>query len=150
MDNKTIINKKEIELTEDEIIRASNFHKSRKAFAIIDNKVIFNNTLDDDRDHQHWLKDAFDIDIDKFEITPRGYLRPDRIQLFVGSAFSSIDTSELSIENLEILLDKHMELYGYCDKVPVYNGVHIGKIGDIWEPEMCLGTYENRLRPQSI
>lgn len=145
MDNKAILNKQEIELSDAEMAKASLFHRNRKAFAILDNKLVFNNKDNDDRDHQHWLKEEYGIDRDTFENIPRGYMRKDRIQLFIGSTFSPISLSDLSIDTIESLLTRHMESYGYCDNLPIYNGAHIGNIGETWEPCECLGLFENRL-----
>lgn len=140
MTNDALLSGQVILLSDTEITRAADFHKNRYAFAFMNNTIIFNNNPNDDRDHQHWLLDEFGISPVEFENIPRGYMKKDRIQLFVGSNFSPIDKSILTRENISILLAAHRKRYA-SKVVPIYNGVRIGKVGDIWPPVETIGVF---------
>ena len=140
MTNDALLNGQVILLSDTEVTRAADFHKNRYAFAFMNNTIVFNNNPNDDRDHQHWLLDEFGISPVEFENIPRGYMKKDRIQLFVGSNFSPIDKSILTRENISILLAAHHKRYA-SKVVPIYNGVRIGKVGDIWPPVETIGVF---------
>ena len=131
-----LINGKEVILDIDSAIKADAFHKSRLAFAYVNETLKFNR-LNDGRDHQHWLLQDFGISAKDFEGIPRGYIRPGRIQFFQGSDFRVTD---YSVFKLDILLDKYQEFFG-SGNIEVCNGVHIGKVGDVWKPIDIIGTY---------
>lgn len=140
MTNDALINSKIIMLSEDEKQEAEKFHKSRYAFAWVNGKLVFNDKRDD-RDHQHWLLEDFSVTIEEFENLNRGYMLPTYIQLFRGSKFSPIDTSEISVLDFKELCKIHGNKYG-TDKVEVRNGVKIGKIGEVWPPISIIGTFD--------
>lgn len=140
MKKEAIINGNQVILSEEDKAAGEEFHKKRYAFAWIKGKLTFNDNLNDDRDHQHWMLEDYEVSIEEWEVSPRGYMLPDRIQLFIGSHFSKLNTSEISITDFNELLFKHHERYN-STSVTVYNGVKVGKIGDIWEPLILLGTY---------
>ncbi len=141
MTNDALINNKVVELTDEEKAASEKFHKSRLPFIWIDNKLIINENEDDDRDHQHWVCEDFGLTIPEFEALNRGYMIEGRIQFFRSSTFEMIDTSEISVEDFNKLLKIQHSRYN-TDKVVVCNGVHIGKVGEIWEPISVLGTFD--------
>lgn len=139
MKSDALINGEVIELTEDERKAGEKFHKGRKAFAWIKGKLEFIEE-GDDRDHQHWMLDEFGITPAEFETTLRGYMNPDKIQLFIGSDFRPLDTDKISVDDFNKLLHIYGERYNK-DTVEIYNGVVIGKVGDIWPPIYKLGVF---------
>ena len=140
MKSDAIINGKVVELNDNEKKEAEEFHKKRCAFAWIDGKLTFNDNENDDRDHQHWLLDDYGITPEQWEKLPRGYMLPDRIQLFIGSTFSAVPTDSISVTDFAELISKHHTRYK-SKEVKIYNGVKIGKVGEVWEPITCLGTF---------
>lgn len=140
MKSDAIINNIKIELSKDEIERAASFHRSRYPFAWVNGQLVFNDKLNDDRDHQHWLCEDYGLTVEQWEVTPRGYMLPDRIQLFIGSSFAPLDTNSIRVDDFVTLLHKHKEKYNSY-KVAVFNGVKVGKIGEVWEPIDKLGDF---------
>lgn len=140
MDDKAIINGGVVQLTAEETEGAAKFHLSRLLFAWVHGELKFNTNNNDDRDHQHWLCEDFGLTLDEYEHTNRGYIKDDRVQLFIGSTFSPLDTSEISTTDFFKLIKKHAEIYG-TSSVKVYNGVKIGKVGEVWDPIIELGTF---------
>lgn len=140
MKSDAIINGKVVELNDKEKKEAEEFHKKRYAFAWINGKLTFNDNENDDRDHQHWLLDDYGVTPEQWEKLPRGYMLPDRIQLFIGSTFSAVPTDLISVTDFAELISKHHTRYN-SKEVKVYNGVKIGKVGEVWEPITCLGTF---------
>ena len=141
MTNDAIINNTKVELSADEVKRAASFHKSRYAFAWVNGKLVFNDNENDDRDHQHWLCEDYGITVEEWENTPRGYMMAGKIQLFIGSQFKPLDTNKISVIDFETLLHTQKNKFG-TDKVVVYNGVKVGKVGDIWEPLEKMGEFD--------
>lgn len=140
MKKDAIINNKKIHLTDEEKEAGEAFHRKRYAFAWINGKITFNDNINDDRDHQHWLCEDYSLSVEDWEKTPRGYMLPDRIQLFIGSKFEQLNTNKISMGDFNTLLKVHGKRYNTLS-VTVYNGVKIGKIGEVWEPIEKLGTY---------
>lgn len=140
MKNESIINHKTVKLSDSEREAGEEFHKKRYAFAWINGKLTFNDNINDDRDHQHWLCEDYGLTIEDWENTPRWYMIPDRIQMFIGSDFRALDTNLISMGDFHTLLRVHGEKYNTI-QVTVYNGVKVGKVGEIWEPIEKVGTY---------
>lgn len=139
MKSDALINKEKVILSEKDRVAGENFHKKRFAFAFVNGELKFN-TAGDDRDHQHWLCEDFGLTVDEFENTPRGYMLPDRIQLFIGSDFRPLNTSLISMSDFNTLLRTHGDRYN-TKKITVYNGVKIGKIGEVWSPLETVGVF---------
>lgn len=144
MKSDTIINGKTIRLTDAERRAGEAFHKSRLAFAWINGRLVFNRKPNDDRDHQHWLLEDYDIAPEQWELLPRGYIIEGRIQLFVGSDFRPIDTSTVSRKDLSRLYAKHCSMYPSA-KCNLYNGVQVGQIGKLWPPIEHISTLAHQL-----
>lgn len=133
MTSDAIINGQTVILEDDEKEAAEKFHKKRLAFAWIHGKLTFNENLNDDRDHQHWLLEDFGISPAEWESIPRGYMLPGKIQLFIGSDFRKLDATAIPSTDFDLLRSKHYDRYGVSE-INVYNGVFVGKVGDIWKP----------------
>lgn len=141
MDKNALINGQFRELSEEEKVGAEHFHRRRLAFAWIGGVIQFNLKRNDDRDHQHWLLEDFGITPQEFEHINRGYMMYNRIQLFKGSSFAPIEVADILQEDLHYLQCVHKRRYGE-DTVPMYSGVVVGKVGEIWPP-----MYEIRIAP---
>ncbi len=132
-----VINGKTVELCDTDAKAAEIFHSGRLAFAFVghDMKLEFCN-FGDARDHQHWLLDEFGVSKEQFESVPRGYVKSGRVQLFMGSGFKKIPNHKIGnihLSQWQSIADKHREVFG-TGTVEVFNGVKIGKIGEVWEP----------------
>lgn len=138
-----IINGKMTTLTKDEMEQAANFHRNRVAFAIVNGKLWVNTNRHDERDHQHWLMEDFEMSIEEFEQCDRGYMIKDRIQLFRGSDFHPIEDP---IGFMEKYAKSLLQFYSFKWKPDpirglindphfrVCNGVKVGKVGELWDP----------------
>lgn len=133
MTNDALINGEVRILDSDEKKAAEEFHRKRYPFIWINGKLTFNDNMDDDRDHQHWVCEDYGISVEEFEKLPRGYILPGRIQLFIGSDFSKIPYDKIAIDDIMNIINRHMNLYPN-DFCRVFNGVTVGKVGEIWPP----------------
>lgn len=140
MDNKAIVNGKEIILSQAETEAAANFHKNRLPFAWVKGDLVFNTNEGDTRDHQHWLLEDYGVSIEEWELSNRGYIMDNKIQLFIGSGFEPLDFDEVTESDLRKLVAMHNKIFNR-QTVKVYNGVKVGKIGEIWEPLIDLGEF---------
>lgn len=130
---QALINNKVVSLSKDEQDKAEKFHKSRCAFAWVNGKLIFNENPDDGRDHQHWLLEDYGITEEQFEHINRGYMIPERIQLFIGSGFKPVNLNTIKYADIIKLVKIHNKRYA-TREVIIYNGVNVGKIGEVWTP----------------
>lgn len=137
MNDKALINKKEIVLERHEIEKAAAFHKERVAFALIKDRFVFNNNPNDERDHQNWLCEDYQMSIEEFEHIIRGYMKPGIIILYHSSNFDCIDLSLFTVSNLQQILDEYRNFFK-TEAVTVYNGVIIGMVGEIWPPKELI------------
>ena len=144
MKNDAIINGKTVLLSKTETERAAAFHKSRLPFAWIRGTLVFNNNANDDRDHQHWLLEDFGILPDEWEKTPRGYMIDGRIQLFIGSDFRELEFDIIPKSDITSICRKYYEVYKK-PLVQIYNGVKVGKVGEIWKPIKKIGTFATNI-----
>lgn len=131
MDNKRIINKTKVELSNEEIENEKKYHKSRIMFAFVNNKLEF--AIDDERDHQHWLSDVFSIDPTEFETLIRGYIKDFTILLYKSSSFLPLNDEEITVK-LKNSLFNLASINSVEGVYTVYTGVKIGKIGEVWPP----------------
>lgn len=132
MKSEALIHGEMLVLSEDETKGAAEFHNSRLPFIWINGELIFNDKYEtDDRDYQHWILEDFGIQADQFERMPRGYIRPARIQFLLGSHFGKINIAEIE-KDIPKIIARHVEIYGRSFEI--FNGVHVGKVGDIWPP----------------
>lgn len=143
MDKMALINGKMVELDEKSKTDAENFHKHRIAFAWVGGQLVLNTDPYDDRDHHHWITEDYDITVEEFEKIPRGYMMHGKIQLFTGSTFSPISGDELRLPMSDLikLRDVYKKDFWTTDtSIPVYNGVRVGRVGDIWPPIQQICT----------
>lgn len=130
-----------VKLSRKEKEAAEKFHKSRIAFAWVNGELVLNDNDEDDRDHQHWLMEDYGISIEEFEKLPRGYMIRDKIQLFTGSTFARIEDKDLRLPMADILRlrDIYKKKFPNSVSVWIYNGVRVGKVGEIWIPIEGIG-----------
>ena len=137
MITEAIINGAKQNLTEDEAKAAEKFHSTRLAFAFLGTKMkIYFCPLGDKRDHQHWLLEDFGVSPEEFEKVPRGYIKLERVQLFRGSSFEPLDMHTVGkIDRLawQEIAAAYKKQFG-TGTAEAFNGVHIGNIGEVWEP----------------
>lgn len=144
MTNDALINGKVQIISDEEKKGAAEFHKKRYPFIWINGKLTFNDNMNDDRDHQHWVCEDYGISVEEFEKSPRGYMLPGRIQLFIGSDFSCIPLHQIEFDDIDHLISVHKSLYPDT-AYQIFNGVKVGKIGEIWPPiEELIVSVENK------
>ena len=126
----TIINGKQITLTPEEKKGVEEFHKSRIAFAFLnDGNCAIN--IKDVREHKIYLQEDFGISFDEFENLTRGYIKPGRIVFYKTSEFIPIEN--ITEKVLSVISEKALEFFG-PGKYEIWNGLKIGKPGEEWKP----------------
>ena len=103
----TIINGKQIALTPKEKKMVDEFHKSRIAFAFLDDGRCAIN-VKDVREHKIYLQEDFGISFDEFENLTRGYIKPGRI-IFYKTPEVGIRLGFLCQYSVVILIPKLMK-----------------------------------------
>lgn len=144
MKDDAVINGEVVRLSTEERIAGENFHLNRLPFAWVKGVLTFNENPDDDRDHQHWLLEDLGIPVEEWETTPRGYIKEGRIQFLIGSRFRPItaqDMPNVSKADFQRILNKHWAMFPAEKGCHVYNGVRVGKIGELWPPIQHCGYY---------
>lgn len=135
---KTKIGNSEVELTEKETEDVSKFHKSRIAFAFLEDGTMACN-VNDEREHRVYLEEDFGVDEERFQKLVRGYIKPGRIVFYRSSKFLMIDEDVMPyMEHVGVLA---VQSYGH-GRYDVWNGLMIGKPGDEWEPMEVLCTVD--------
>lgn len=126
----TIINGKQITLTPEEKKGVEEFHKSRIAFAFLnDGNCAIN--IKDVREHKIYLQEDFGISFDEFENLTRGYIKPGRIVFYKTSEFIPIEN--ITEKVLSVISEKTLEFFG-PGKYEIWNGLKIGNLGEEWKP----------------
>lgn len=133
MTNDALINGKVVTLSDEERVAAEKFHMTRCLFGWVNGELTIVDDPEDDRDHQHWMLEDYGISPEEFENINRGYMLPFRIQLFVGSDFRPIDLNTISAKDISTLIEFHKTKYRN-QIVEIFNGVKVGKVGEIWDP----------------
>ena len=132
----TVVDGKEIILTAEEKKGVDEFHKSRVAFAILnDGRCAIN--VKDIREHKVYLQEDFWVSFEEFETLVRGFIKPGRIVFYKTLSFIPIEN--ISEEILDIISGKAMEFFG-AGKYEIWNGLKIGKLGEEWEPVEKKGS----------
>lgn len=135
---KTKIGDADIELSEKETKDVSKFHKSRIAFAFLEDGTMACN-VNDEREHRVYLEEDFGVDEERFQKLVRGYIKPGRIVFYKSSKFLMIDEDIMPyIEHVGVLA---VQSFGH-GRYEVWNGVTVGKPGDEWEPVEVLCTID--------
>lgn len=127
-------------LEKESVKKCMDFHKSRIMYAFIDGKIHY--SLDDSRDHIHWLYEEYGIDEKGFENMDRGYIRPtDNISAINAMVYRGInhECTDVTDSMVKDLVDVTISVYGKDflgdRKLYVYSGVIPAKVGEIWKPK---------------
>lgn len=127
---KTVINGQDITLSDNERQKVENFHKSRVAFAILEDGSCAIN-IKDSREHRIYLQEDFGISTDDFEKLTRGYIKSGRIVFYKTSKFLPVENISKNV--LKIVSRQALKFFG-SGKYEIWNGVKIGAIGEEWLP----------------
>ena len=139
-----VLNGKKIEVTDEEYDAAVKFHLGRRIFIWPPSETykLVINEPNDERDHYQWSREDLGISDLGFEFSPRGYMDPNGIYIYIGFGHCEIEGWRLDQMNLyssfKKLAQVHRQTYGPKDLIPVYNGVVMGKIGEQWPPKTLL------------
>ncbi|HFL3696523.1 TPA: hypothetical protein ACG3QY_001633 [Clostridioides difficile] len=108
------------------------FHKSRIAFAILQNKIIY--LVNSEMSHKEWLITSKFIEEKEFNEIIRGYIKHNNIYFYKGD-FLTDKSVESSASEYCFKIHKENNL-----KLPskIYIGMQKGKIGDEWKPKKLL------------
>lgn len=135
----TIINGKNINLTGQESKMVASFHKSRIAFAFLnDEQCVIN--INDQREHRVYLQEEYNISTPEFEQLNRGYIKAGKIVFYKTSSFNKIDN--ISPTMLKSVLQIAKQYYG-LGKYEIWNGLKIGKIGEEWNTPLEIVSVIN-------
>lgn len=137
MDDRAIINGKSVLLNADEVKGAAEFHKSRIAFGDVYGLLRFNTDPLDDRDHQHWICEDYNMEIADFENIIRGYIVDGEIYFYTGSDFRCVSEHKITLEMIKNIIEVYKNHFSNSDVI-IYNGVIIGKVGERWAPKNKL------------
>ncbi len=115
------------------------YTKKRVGFVIIDGKVIFQE--DDNRiPTLKWMENDLHLTREQIESTIRGGTFRDRINFCVGSNYSPVDLTKVSMKNLMEILEQRHITFPRTD-YRILNGFIIGQVGEDWKPIQDLGSY---------
>ena len=110
--------------------KETNFHKSRIAFMIINEKIEYlaNSTFS----HEQWYKNL-GLPIEQFETIVRGYIR-DQKAIFYRGDFICDDIVIETAKKYGKQIQKDMDNYN----IEIYAGVEKGEIGTPWKPKIRI------------
>jgi len=144
LNEKTIINGQEMNLSKKEQIGVTEFHKSRIAFAVIfkdDGSYDLAINKRDAREHRVYLKEDFDITDEIFETLVRGYIKPGKINFYITSHFKPVAQNLLTDELITELLNIAKNEFG-VGEYNIGNGLVVGiPGGEEWPPMEIVDTY---------
>ena len=116
---------------ESDSINAKNFHKQRVAFIIYQNKVYYMK----DTSFSHWeFAQTIGISKEIFDTLCRGYYLNEKLIFYKGNFEYDNDLIEYAKQYFDEI-KKELKL----EKVNVYFGQKIGKIGEAWPPDYFYG-----------
>ena len=110
------------------------FHQSRKAFVVLNDDIL---VAPDNFAGSHFdllRQNGFDERQAKKIISrqPRGYVLDGSVYLYQGENFDCLSNeNEEKIKNLVLFFQKKAWLK---PDGKIYNGMHVGKIGEVWVP----------------
>lgn len=109
------------------------FHKSRVAFLIVKNKIMFleNSTMS----HYDWAKSLGQkkFDMKNFDKTTRGYFFANNIYFYSGN----FDVTEQVIADAKKFTHEICEKYNISNP-KVFGGMNVGEVGTVWQPKMQI------------
>lgn len=128
-------------------IAGERFHAKRTLFVWIKGALKVNTDPNDDRDHLHWVTEDYGITVEKFEELPMGYMLPGSIQLFKGRYLKELSKDEWDriVPRLKDLLNAYKSTFNgddFVSEVSIFNGVRVGRIGNVWPPKSTILTLE--------
>lgn len=133
--NETIVDGKEIRLTDVERQNVEKFHVSRVAFAVLesDNGYELAMNINDPREHRVYLKEDFNVDDELFETLVRGYIKPGKVNFYISSSFKKVDRDKLTPKLINDVLMVASDTFGAGEYV-IGNGMNVTSLGEEWEP----------------
>lgn len=118
---------------ESDSVDVKEFHKKRIAFIIYENKVFYIK----DSTFSHWeFAQTLGISKEIFDDLCRGYYLDGKLIFYKGNFIYDdeiIDLAKLHLEEIK----KELKL----EKVKVYFGQKVGKIGEAWPPDYFFGEF---------
>jgi hypothetical protein len=143
INERTIINGQEVDLSKEEQAGVTEFHESRIAFAVIpkeDGGYDLAINTRDAREHRVYLREDFGITDELIDTLVRGYIKRGKVMFYVSSYFKPAEREALTAQLIVDLLRIAEEEFG-SGKYMVGNGVRIGKPGEEWPPIEVIGSY---------
>lgn len=124
------------------------FNPDRFGFIVIGENLVVMDRRDREMTTADWANQVLGIDQADLIITTRGYITPDRIQLFTNDYTTDTSVTNRIVSNA---YEAYARVFG-CDKdeamtVPVFNGVRVGKVGEEWPPCLVWKPAEKRWLP---
>ena len=107
-------------------------------FAIIDGAIVFQSESERTPTLE-WLKKDLGFTDATVEVMVRGRIFNDRVHFCVGKNYLPVELSLISASALLAIMNKHCELSGNTEAVPIYNGFVVGEPGTLWEPMEAIG-----------
>lgn len=111
-------------------ITEQEFHKSRVAFMIVENKIIYleNSTMS----HIEWYL-SLGYKKEEFDNVVRGYYRNGEIVFYKADFIYDDEVIEKAKK-----VNNDIKKYVNDKNANVYVGVKKGKVGELWEPELRI------------
>ena len=143
LNEETIINGKNVKLSQKEQKGVAKFHKSRIAFSVIfkeDGSYDLAINTRDEREHRVYLQEDFGITDEIFETLIRGYIKHGKIMFYVSSHFNPALPEILTEQLMKDLLLIAKREFGAGEYI-IGNGVKVGKPGEEWQPIEIIAAY---------
>ena len=109
------------------------FHNSRIMWAEVDGELYWTKS---ELGHKEWLKEKFCLTEKEFEEIKRGYIRKSEdtvnVVIYKGNNFEPTRLSDKVEEKLNWLVQ--LMFTDSNLKINWYNGVEVGKTGEVWKP----------------
>lgn len=109
-----------------------NFHKSRIAFAIINDKLIY--LKNSELSHIDWLVPTI-VKPEEFKYIIRGYVKDNNIIFYIGDFCTNKEVELKSLQYAPLI----KEDLSINNSIELYCGVVKGKIGEVWRPYKLVG-----------
>lgn len=109
-------------------IKEKEYHRSRVAFAICDDSVLY--LFNSDLGHKEWLVDGGILTEVEFDTTVRGFVKDNEFYFYVGDFKTDLKVEK---EAKKYIKDICSALFLEIPK-HVYCGMNKGKVGELWTP----------------